>query len=152
MKTCKKCKCLLPLSEFYKHSEMHDGYLNFCKVCVKKRVSKYNKKPHVIMRDRLRRRNDPRHAENMKRYAENHRKQINIYNKQWEQKNKYKRQAQSIVATAVKKDRIIKPQCCEKCGIETKLEGHHEDYSKPLSVIWLCSKCHGAVRRKPDVA
>lgn len=35
----------------------------------------------------------------------------------------------------------IKRLSCEMCG-ETKSHGHHEDYSKPLEVVWLCMKHH----------
>ncbi len=34
---------------------------------------------------------------------------------------------------------IRKP--CSVC-FETKVDGHHYDYNKPLSVIWLCHKHH----------
>jgi len=30
---------------------------------------------------------------------------------------------------------------CVVCG-EEKSQGHHEDYSKPLDVVWLCSLHH----------
>jgi len=35
----------------------------------------------------------------------------------------------------------IKRQPCEKCH-EPNADGHHDDYSKPLDVRWLCRKCH----------
>lgn len=38
----------------------------------------------------------------------------------------------------------IKRQPCEVCGV-LKSQGHHEDYSKPLDVVWLCAKHHAEV-------
>lgn len=50
--------------------------------------------------------------------------------------------AQRMVRYRVAKGVIIKPECCEFCGCETRLEGAHHDYSKPLEVKWLCIPCH----------
>ena len=32
---------------------------------------------------------------------------------------------------------------CSKCGSPTCLERHHDDYTKPVDVAVLCSRCHG---------
>ena len=35
------------------------------------------------------------------------------------------------------------PENCETCGVlDTWLQRHHDDYSKPLEVRWLCRSCH----------
>lgn len=37
---------------------------------------------------------------------------------------------------------LVKPDKCSECGTEGRIDGHHEDYSKPLEVMWLCGECH----------
>ena len=59
--------------------------------------------------------------------------------------NKVKIAARSKLRDAVKRGKIIRMPC-EVCG-EARSHGHHEDYSKPLEVRWLCSKCHGKEHR-----
>ena len=40
--------------------------------------------------------------------------------------------------------RIKETQPCEVCG-QLETERHHEDYSKPLEIKWLCSRHHKQV-------
>jgi hypothetical protein len=47
-----------------------------------------------------------------------------------------------ITLRAKKSGKIVPPSKCESCGREVKLHAHHEDYSKPLDVKWLCRPCH----------
>lgn len=58
--------------------------------------------------------------------------------------------AHNAVATAIRR-RILVRQPCEACGkdsnqtgidFRTDIHAHHDDYSKPLDVRWLCGSCH----------
>lgn len=52
-----------------------------------------------------------------------------------------KRRARRIIEWEIKKGTVQK-QPCEKCGLLNNVHAHHEDYSKPLEVVWLCVKHH----------
>ena len=56
------------------------------------------------------------------------------------------RNAHNIAGRAIAKGMLVRQPCC-RCG-KTPVEAHHEDYSKPLDVTWLCLKCHGARHRE----
>ena len=44
---------------------------------------------------------------------------------------------------SIKSGKTIKPDFCSYCKKKKSfIIGHHEDYSKPLEVIWLCQQCH----------
>lgn len=51
----------------------------------------------------------------------------------------FKMRARELLGTAIRDGKIMR-QPCEVCG--AKAEGHHENYSKPYDVRWLCRKHH----------
>lgn len=65
----------------------------------------------------------------------------------WARQYPERRQAHKAVAKARKDGILVKPSTCEWC-VEPAAIAHHEDYSKPLQVIWLCDKCHSRRHRR----
>lgn len=45
-----------------------------------------------------------------------------------------------ITSNAIKRGRLVR-QPCEVCGAE-RVEAHHDDYSRPYDVRWLCKRHH----------
>lgn len=62
------------------------------------------------------------------------------YRKPWKEKNREKVLAQTRLQRAVKAGKITR-QPCEVCG-SINVDAHHEDYTKPFDVQWLCRKHH----------
>lgn len=75
------------------------------------------------------------------KYREKNKEKYNLYQREYLKKNK-KYSANKIVYYAVKLGILSKPEKCEICNEKKDLQGHHENYSKPLEVKWLCRICH----------
>ena len=134
-KACRKCGRELPIDQFYRHSMMADGHLNFCKLCVRKRVRAHREvNEHVRGYDRERAKTPARKVlsrENTKR---------------WRIANPEKYQAETAVGNAVRDGKLARG-VCEVCGA-TRVHAHINNYSKPLDVTWLCAKHHHRLHAK----
>ena len=72
--------------------------------------------------------------------------QLGVSRQRAEQMYRWKKNiARTTLHKAVKSGRVTKLSFCERCENETRLDGHHEDYTKPLEVTWLCVPCHNVV-------
>lgn len=122
-KQCKRCGVEKPMADFYAHQFMSDGHLNICKECKKA-------------------------EEKDRRYSPKYRQRILDYDRKRIRKtanksrinNPLKYKARVAVSNAIRDNRIQKENCVF-CG-DPNTEAHHEDYSKPLNVIWVCFKHH----------
>jgi len=122
-KTCAKCEQDKPLTNFYydRHADRHRSY---CSECWKAHNSQWRR---------------------------DHPEKARVIFKRAVAAMPERRKAREIVHAAVRRGKLTKPTTCEDCSQEVpgqKLHGHHEDYSKPLEVIWCCDKCHAARHRK----
>lgn len=134
MKKCKKCGIEKDLGEFYEHRFMLDGHLNICKDCVKERV-----------RDRSR-------SEQGRIY--DHQRNQGVKRKKWllayqkKRRNLYKLtvKCRNAFSKAMISGKLVK-QPCEVCG-ELIVQGHHDDYTKPLQVRWLCGEHHRQLHKQ----
>ena len=59
-------------------------------------------------------------------------------------RDKLKVQAYTQLRRAVRNGVLIRPGSCSECQKAGLIHGHHEDYTKPLEVEWLCPRCHRA--------
>lgn len=156
MKICSKCGENKSLLEFCKRAASRDGLAHRCKKC----HFEYCKKWKSLNRDRKnanerawRARNRDHYRAMAKARRERNSEHIALYNRARSaspeavlQRAEYYRahphviRAKGIAQRAMKKG-LIKKMPCEVCG-NPKSEKHHDDYTKPLSVRWLCRSHH----------
>lgn len=139
MCVCKRCQTEKSESDFYKNDRT-------CKECRRAlvRANRAEKIEYYREYDRKRFQEDPAVRARHKSYAESEkgkeaRKRATI---KYIERNPLKRAAHILVGNAVRDGKIVNPCVYETCGATEKIEAHHDDYTKPLDVRWLCLNCH----------
>lgn len=128
-KTCFRCSEVKPLAEFYKHPQMANGHLGKCKECTKADV-----------RENRSKRRSQYSAYERQRFQRLERKQQQLEaQRRRRAKDPQKDIARWTVLNAIR-DGHLQRGVCEVCGEFG--QAHHEDYTKPFEIRWLCFKHH----------
>lgn len=147
--TCNVCGVTKDASEFY------PGVKSRCKECHKEKVrlNRIEKAEYYRTYDAYRYRNDPKVKKRHRKYQSTEAGKLSMLTsrQKWLHENQDKRAAHVLLGNAVRDGRVVKLDNCEMCGAsDCRIHGHHDDYAFPLSVRWLCQKCHVAVHRADD--
>ena len=139
--TCNICGTNSDEVAFYK------GVTSRCKDCHKQKVreNRAEKADYYRDYDAKRFQNDPKVRARHRRYQQTEagKASMTAARQKWQQDNPDKRAAHVILGNAVQSGRKEKPDTCQVCGSKhRKIHGHHEDYTKPLDVVWCCPQCH----------
>ena len=145
-KVCRKCRKTKPLDEFYKKRGKRVAWIygGLCKKCDCQRVRERYHANRASIRSQQRdyyQGNSGHIKARTKQYREDHREEVGRKQKAYAALHKTERSAQNKMTKALARGDIVK-QPCETCGATTNIDGHHDDYSKPLEVKWLCKVCH----------
>lgn len=142
MPVCNHCETEKPGEDFYPSIATH------CKACwcARVRANRSAKLDQYRAYDRERSKRPDRVA-GRERYASSEVGQARHRRagKEWQERNAEKRAAHIALGNAVRGGKVIKPAVCEVCKLPSDLHGHHEDYTKPLDVIWCCTSCHALI-------
>jgi len=129
-KPCFRCRERKPMSEFYRHAAMADGHLNKCKACCRADAiaNRRAKVDYYRAYDRARTQTSDRREWAAGRL------------RSYRSRNPMKNAARAAVSRAVRAGSLVR-RPCEVCGCD-QVDAHHDDYSKPLAVRWLCRIHH----------
>ena len=138
---CKQCHSAQGKAHYKKNKElrnqqMRDHYKN--------NTEQYQKK-HAEYRRSEKGRAASRKATEKFMASDKGKESLKASAKEWASSNTEKRKAHWKVKDAIRKGTMIR-QACVVCG-DVKSHGHHEDYGKPLEVVWLCVEHHKKLHR-----
>jgi hypothetical protein len=153
-KRCPKCKDIKSIELFRKNKSTKDGLQSYCKVCQdsasnrwisknRDRFLEYHKNYQKTHRNEQRLNSQTyreRNPDYNKIYYQNNRDRYCLYWLIYRERFPEKGKAHRLIHNAIMSGDIFR-QPCEVCG-KSKAEAHHDDYSKPLDVRWLCKKHH----------
>ena len=147
-KVCTKCREERPLDKFPPNKHHKDGRGSWCKKCKNavtvawskrnlEKVKKSNKEDYKRHREKRLRKN--------KQWKKENPDFVLLLSKKGRERFPEKYKARTAVSNALHLGKLIRPDHCSECNKRCKPEAHHEDYSKPLEVVWLCNECHNKV-------
>lgn len=124
IRTCSSCKEDKPIREFARNRAAQLGREYWCYPC-KRQKHKLQQRKH--------------YKENINKERERSRLKAKTLTGQ----------SRQIFRNALAGGKVKRFNCCADCKTNNGvMHGHHEDYNKPLDVIWLCSFCHGKRHRQ----
>jgi|SRR5208283_420346 len=161
-KLCSRCKKIKPVSEFYRNLKSKDGLRYECKECQSNYRKIYSQlfKEHIAKVKKAYDQSEAgkkRKAKFMSKYYSTEKGKETIkknsrnsyykrkdkvieHIKNYQANNPLKHQVHIIVMRELRNGILIKG-LCEGCG-SIKVDAHHDDYSKPLDIRWLCRSHH----------
>jgi hypothetical protein len=119
---------------------MKDGRLNQCNTCSSQMTKRWRLENPARVLDGTRawRASNPDKMKEIRRRSA-------ARNREAERRHPEKIRARQTVTNAVHRGKLTKPDQCSRCEAQTAridLHAHHNDYSKPLEVEWICRDCH----------
>ena len=60
----------------------------------------------------------------------------------WVQNHRKERNVSQGVQRAIRRGDFKRALTCVLCGRNGHILAHHEDYDKPLELLWVCASCH----------
>lgn len=135
-KVCRRCGVDKPLDAYSPDPRGRQGRFAVCKAC----------------------RNSQQRGDR-EAQGDGYRKYIREYRRDWKRGIKRQRvapvsdgptyrkpnqmaKAHAAVNNAIAGGQLVKGTECSQCGAVEKLHAHHQDYTRPLDVLWLCARCH----------
>jgi hypothetical protein len=133
-KFCIGCQKIKQAKDFNKHYQTRDGLRTRCKKCT-----------YIQNREWI-----AKNIDQHRKYAAEYQRNLPTEKKtasakEWREKNRDRfnemHRCHAKVYLAIRSGKL-KKKPCEKCGIKEKVHAHHDDYTKPLEVRWLCPLHH----------
>lgn len=153
-KVCTKCKSELQISMFRTRIDRGGKPRSACKKCEYEQCAPYRE----MNREKIREKNYAyKNSTRGKQTSAAHRMTYNTGEEKkksdraaaikYRAKNKHRVSASNTLIKSVMRGDIVRPALCQECGKQAPLDGHHDDYNKPLEVRWLCRSCHKALHK-----
>ena len=156
-KVCSRCHTEKPISAFYPRKDRPGLYVAWCKPCLvehgreyrqteqgKKTTEAYNQSENRKQSLAKYNVSDKRTAVSLRYYLTGKPKEHLARRKKTDRNYSKKKATQATARRAILSGKIT-PQPCEFSHLNNchgRIEMHHDDYSRPLVIRWLCSRHH----------